>query len=110
MAIVATVFFAWGIKVRNSPIFVLGIVFLIGNGMLLYATGLETNRISFTDTTKTLVDANVTTYFLTNHYERATVDNDLGIWATSWTMIIVGMVMIPVSLYLHKKVVNYEIR
>ena len=98
---VASFFLLWGFKARQPAIFILGCVFIIANGMIIYGTGLQTSNVGTLVTEK---DPITSTYTTSIAYNSVYVDSDFALWATTWTMLILGFVMIPASLYLLPKV------
>ena len=104
MFLIAGLFLTWGLKTKNPHFFVFGLIFIITSGILIYGTGIQTSNIQ---TIQTIKEGN--NWVTTPTYITLTVDNDLGIWAGAWSMIILGFVMRPVSLYLIPKIKSYPI-
>ena len=99
----AAFFIMWGIQTKVPAIFSMGCIFVVVCGILLYATGLDTAVPTNTRTTKFMgVDGN-TTYSTITTFQKLTMDNDKGLWAAAWSMIIIGFAMIPAGLYLLKQ-------
>jgi uncharacterized membrane protein len=98
---VASFFLLWGYKARQPTVFILGCVFIIANAMIIYGTGLQTDNVG---TITNVKDPITGTYTASIAYNSVYIDSDFALWATTWAMLIIGIVMIPASLYLLPKV------
>ena len=91
-------FLAIGAHQKNYYFFVFGGIFFLITGMLLYATGYETNSVTSMSTTKILLPDGNFQYTSTPIYSTLWQQSNGSIWALSMGIMFLGVVFIVGSL------------